>query len=257
LRALLARRPAAIDDALARPPQTNEVGRSAALASGLVVIAQETGLPLRLRELGASGGLNLRPDSYWYEQDGEGWGDADSPIRFVDLWRGGVPPFSSGAVVQDRRGCDQHPIDPTTDEGMLTLLSYVWPEPAERFTRTRDAISIARVVPAAVDRAHASAWLGEQLGTHETGTALVVLHSVVWQYFDDRTRGAIRDQLARAGARASSQSPLAWLRLEPRPGSYWPAELRLTIWDGRSPEPDDRLLATTTFHLGPIDWLAP
>ena len=43
-----------------RPCQTNEVGRAAALFGGFLLVARETSLPLRLLELGASAGLNLR-----------------------------------------------------------------------------------------------------------------------------------------------------------------------------------------------------
>ena len=43
-----------------RPVQTNEAGRSAALLGGFFTVARETGLPLRLLELGSSAGLNLR-----------------------------------------------------------------------------------------------------------------------------------------------------------------------------------------------------
>lgn len=71
---LLGESPETVQSALGGPPQTNEVGRSASLASGLQVIANETHLPIRLREIGSSGGLNLRLDSYWYEQDGTGGG---------------------------------------------------------------------------------------------------------------------------------------------------------------------------------------
>jgi hypothetical protein len=71
---LLDASPEAVQGALAVTPQTNEVGRSPALASGLLVVASQTGMPIRLREIGSSGGLNLRLDSYWYERDGEGWG---------------------------------------------------------------------------------------------------------------------------------------------------------------------------------------
>ena len=41
------------------PPQTNEVGRSAALLVGFHTVASETTLPLRLLEVGTSAGLNL------------------------------------------------------------------------------------------------------------------------------------------------------------------------------------------------------
>ena len=48
-------------------------------------------------------------------------------------------------------------------------------------------------------------------------------------------------------------APVAWLRLEPTPVAYVPAELRLTVWDGREAEPADRLLATSGFHGGEPD----
>ena len=39
--------------------------------------------------------------------------------------------------------------------------------------------------------------------------------------------------------------------------NYVPAELRLTVWDGRNEEGRERMLATTGFHGGPINWLEP
>ena len=213
-------------------------------------------MPLSLREIGASGGLNLRPDSYWFEQDGQGWGDRASPVRFVGLWRGGAPPFAAGAEIADRRGCDNDPIDVSTDDGAQTLLSYVWPEPGERFARARDAIALAQRVPAVIDRADAADWLSDQLEAREDGTALVVYHSVVWQYLEERTRAELAVRLGEAGAAATPDAPLAWLRLEPHPATYAPAELRLTLWDGRTEAPGEVLLASTSFHGGPVEWLA-
>jgi hypothetical protein len=253
--ALLAEPPAEVLDALTRPPQTNEVARSAALASGMLTIARETRLPLRLREIGSSGGLNLRPDAYWYEQDGNGWGTATSPVRFVDLWPDGAPPFVPGATIIDRRGCDRDPIDASADGGALTLLSYIWPDPESRFTRARAAIEIARGMPVAIDRADAVDWLGAQLAEPARGSATVVFHSIVWQYLGDEAQAGIRAALDAAGRRATPDAPLAWLRLEPHPETYAPAQLHLTLWDGRVAEPAPRLLATTGFHGGAITWL--
>ncbi len=254
--ALLSDPPAVVLDALQRPPQTNEVGRSVALTSGFLVIAEKVGLPLALRELGSSGGLNLRPDTYWYEQDETGWGNAASGVRFVDLWDGGTPPFGHGFDVADRRGCDRDPIDATDPNGMLRLLAYVWPEPPARFRRAEAALTQARELPVTIDRADADAWVGTQLAERHPGRALVFYHSVVWQYFDAATQAAVRDQLHEAGRAATADAPLAWLRLEPSPDTYVPAELRLSLWEGRGSEPTERLLATTGFHGGPITWLA-
>jgi hypothetical protein len=52
---------------LDRPVQTNEVGRCAALLPGFLMIARETGMPLRLLEVGTSAGLTLRWDRYRVE----------------------------------------------------------------------------------------------------------------------------------------------------------------------------------------------
>jgi hypothetical protein len=245
--------PATVLDALTRPPQTNEVSRSAALGSGLFVVSDRTGLPLRLRELGASGGLNLRPDRYRYVQGTQSWGDPASGVRFEGLWDDGTPPFTAGIDVVDRLGCDQDPIDAGDPEGALTLLSYIWPEPSERFTRARAAMDIARTVPVVIDRADAATWVADHCAVPSPGTTLVVYHSVVWQYLTEATQATVRGVLAAAGTRASADAPIAWLRLEPTPDTYVPAELRLTLWDG-SPAPHEWLLATTGFHGGAIAW---
>src|SRR5689334_15213966 len=59
--------------ALASPPQTNEVARSAVLLGGFLRVAERTGLPLRIREVGSSAGLNLAWDRYAYELGPHRW----------------------------------------------------------------------------------------------------------------------------------------------------------------------------------------
>src|SRR3954454_13178149 len=105
---------------LHQAPQTNEVGRSAALMPGFVTIAAETGLPLRLLELGASAGLNLRWDRYRYELTDPPLGDPTSAVRFPGSWYdGGTRDLAKAPWPQvvDRQGCDGSPLDPTTEEG--------------------------------------------------------------------------------------------------------------------------------------------
>lgn len=229
------------------PPQTNEVGRSAALLGGFLLVARESGLSLRLLELGASAGLNLRWDRYRYESGEWGWGDPASPVRFEDVFESATPK-GRDVVVGERRGCDLAPIDPTTEDGRLTLLSYVWPDQTERIERLRGALRVAAEVPARVERADAASWLGKELGRQRRGEATVVFHSVVLGYLDEGSRRELAGILEEAGAAATAEAPMAWLALE-RAGDVF--EVRLRSWPGGH----DRLLALTEPHGPPVRWL--
>jgi hypothetical protein len=70
--------------ALAVPPQTNEVGRSAALLAGLFDLVAASGVRrIRLLELGASAGLNLLLDFYRFRGTSWHFGSVDSKVQFV------------------------------------------------------------------------------------------------------------------------------------------------------------------------------
>jgi hypothetical protein len=231
-----------------RGVQTNEVGRAAALAPGFLTVARETGLPLRILEMGTSAGLNLRWDRFRYETTEEAWGDPSSPVVLRGAWETSVPPFSVMAAVAERAGCDPNPVDPTTDEGRLTLMSYVWPDQRERFALLGGAIAVARRVPADVECASAADWLPARLAAVRPGLATVVFHSIALQYLDRSSRELALGAIADAGDRATPDAPVAWLRMEPG-GEQ--AEVRLTVWPGGA----ERLVATTGFHGRPVRWL--
>lgn len=235
---------------LERGVQTNEVGRAAALVCGFLAVAQVTGLGLRCLEIGASAGLNLRWDHFRYEAGDATWGDPASPVVLRGCYRGGTPPFDVTARVVERAGCDPHPLDPTTDDGRLTLMSYVWPDQAERLGLLHAACDVARRVPGVVDRASAPDWLGSKLAAPVTGTATVVYQSIMLQYLDQATRDRLRAVVDDAGARATAAAPFAWLRMEPG-GEQ--AEVRLTCWPGGT----ERLVATTGFHGRDVRSLDP
>lgn len=227
--------------------QTNEVGRSVALAGAILGVA-ERGLPLRVFEVGASAGLNLRWDHYRYQAGSRGFGDPASPVRFHDPWVDRCPRLEVEVEVVERRGCDLAPIDATTDEGRLTLRSFVWPDLVGRFSRLDAAIEVARRVPATVDAADAAGWVSDRLASEVPGTATVVMHSIVLQYLPLDGRRALLAGIAEAGARATRRSPLAWVRMEPgRQG----AETRCTVWPGGL----ERLLSVSTYHGPPVRWM--
>jgi hypothetical protein len=227
--------------------QTNEVGRSAVLVGGYATITHATSLPLRVLEVGASAGLNLRWDHFAYDTGRGLCGDPDSPLRFEGVWEGAVPDLPSRFDVAERAGCDRNPIDATTPEGRLTLMSYVWPDQLDRFQRLEAAIEVARRVPAVVDRADADTWVRDRLTLPLPGCATVVVHSIVLQYLPRDARARFRATIAEAGERASGAAPLAWLRMEPGGDR---AELRLTTW----PRGQERVLATAGYHGRPIWW---
>ncbi len=232
-----------------RPCQTNEVGRAAALFGGFLLVARETSLPLRLLELGASAGLNLRWDHYRYEQGDAGWGDRASPVRLVDVFPAGFPPGQRRCRVIERAGCDTLPVDPCSADGQITLLSCLWPDQRERLALLRGALEVARRVPLTIDAAGAPAWLAARLAAPARGVASVVFHSIVMQYLSAADRRRVANALAEAGSRATDDTPLAWLLMEPG-GEQ--TEVCLKLWPGGT----ERVIASAGFHGRPVRWLA-
>ena len=236
--------------ALDQPPQTNEVGRAAALIGGLLILARRFALPVRLFEIGCSGGLNLRADQYSYRYlDGQ-WGPADSSVTIDDAWRGRLPP-DVGLEIVERHGYDIAPLDATSRDGELTLLSYVWPDQSERLDRLRGAISIARRVPAALQRRDAvDAVAGLSVAA---GKLTVLWHSIMWQYLSADDQAAVRTAIDALGANARTDAPFAHLALEPQrrtPEAPVEFTVRARCWPGG----DDTVLAVCSPHGPPVTW---
>jgi hypothetical protein len=230
------------------PVQTNEVGRCNALLFGFLAIAAETEMPLRLLEAGASAGLNLRWDHFGYRADGFAWGPTDSPLQLEFELEGTPPALPAAVQIAERRGCDANPVDASTPEGRLTLLSYVWPDQPERIARMRAALTVAEKVPVTVERESAAAWTERMLAEPAPGRATVLYHSIVSQYLSDEEREAFFGHVRAAGERASSGAPLAWLRMEPVDDR---ADLELTLWPGG----ETRRLARAGYHGSPVELL--
>ena len=238
LRRLLAADPARVSALVARPLQTNEVGRCAPLLWGLLQVADATGLPLRLLEVGTSAGLLLRIDHYRYGGAGAAWGPADSPVDLDGFWAE-PPPTGTDIEVEvvERAGCDPAPVDPTTAEGLLSLRSAVWADQTRRLARLDGAVEVARRVPAEITAASVEDWLPPRLAEPRAGVATVVFHSVVEEYLDVAQRETLHETVRAAGARATAQAPVAWLRLEPISRLRRHA-LRVRLWPGEAAAAD-------------------
>jgi hypothetical protein len=230
-------------------PQTNEIGRSAALLPGFAAIAAHTGQPLATFEIGASAGLNQLWPHFRYELGDLRWGDAASPVTIRAEWRGAAPALQACIEVAEQQACDIAPIDLDADGAALRLLSYVWPDQTERLQRLRAAIRLAQHRGLRVTTADALPWVQRALATARPGRATVVYHSVMWQYMPQATRDALRHAIEGAGARATEQAPLAWLAFEP-PNADAQMQLTLTLWPGGQP----RVLALAHPHGRWVEW---
>lgn len=248
---LLAEQPDAVREWLDRPPQTNEVGRSAAFLGGLLHLDRR--LPLRLMEIGASGGLNLFCDRYGYiPERGLPVGPADPAAPVLrGAWTGrSLEPWPEMRVVE-RRGCDPRPVDIVTTEGRLALTAYVWPDQPARHERLRAALAVARRTPVKVERASAKDFVDDL--ALQPGTTTVLLHSVVWQYLSAPEQAQVSARLEALGAQAGADQPLAHLRAEPwrrTPGADRDFWVRLRAWPGG----EDRALGLMAPHGPPVAW---
>lgn len=225
-------------DWVQRPPQTNEVGRSAPLAAAARVVVARTGLPLALFELGASAGLNLLFDRH---------AAPGSPVDLRPVWTGEGPPDVPLPVLT-RRGVDLTPLSPVTDA--LRLTACVWPDQAARLARLRAALAVAASDPPQVDRGDAGNWLAARLAEPvPAGVVRFVFHTIAFQYFPPATQDRVRATIEAAGGRATDTRPLAHVALEAdaTPGS---AALTLRLWPGGAV----RNLARAGFHGEWIDW---
>ena len=239
---------AVLPELMQRPIQTNEVGRSAALLVGFLTVARDTGLPLRVLEVGASAGLNLRWDRYRFTGQAGDWGDPSSPVEITEAFTGDAPPLGVRPQVAERRGCDPRPLDPASGDTRLTLLSYTWPDQERRFTQLRSALDFAPAMPVTVEEARAVEWLEQALSEPVPGVATVVFHSVVLPYLGEQGIADLWHTLEAAAGRARPDAPLAWLSLEAGEDM---AAVRLMTWPGG----EARLLARASFHGPPVRWM--
>jgi hypothetical protein len=251
-------RRAHLQRALAGPPQTNEVQRSAALLAGLFHIAAQTQRPLALAEIGSSAGLNLWCDQHRYEAiDASAapvwtWGDPKAALRLTVEWSGGPPPAAE-LIVTQRAGCDAAPVDLQRPGEDLRLASFIWPDQSERLARLRAATAVARSCMAQhgvrVQHQRAADFVRGQLASRPEGAAWVLMHSVVWQYIPAQEQAEIVSAVHAAAQTATAAAPLAWLRFEP-PRADLRMELRCQIWPGG----EDTLLAMCHPHGNRVEW---
>ena len=239
-----------IHAALAVAPQTNEVGRSAALLAGLFDLVAASGVRrIRLLELGASAGLNLLLDQYRFRAGSWHFGPSGSKVQLVDAFAGIVHPEPFGIVA--RAGCDLNPVDAAAADGQLLLTSFVWPFDLDRHKRLAAAIEIAASHPVRVDKARASEWLPDALAVAEPDTLTVVWHSITQMYWPADELAAVETILASVGGQQALGE--VGLEFDPNGSPGAQPELRTRLW---SPDalstPRQHLIGTAHHHGVPV-----
>ena len=189
---------------LARRTQTNEVGRCAVLLPAL-----PPG-PLALVEVGASAGLCLLFERYYYEFGSRRLGPVSSAVRLRCTATGPVPLSPAVPRIVWRRGLDVRPIDLHDDDAVRWLLACVWPEHHERRQRLESAIDAARADPPVVRAGDLVDDLPAVLAEAPDDAQLVVFHSAVLSYVSPERRRAFTDVLADA----SKRRDIIWLANE-------------------------------------------
>jgi hypothetical protein len=238
--------PSRIAAMLDRTPQTNEVARSMPLTAAFLHVAAETRMPLRIFEIGASAGLNLLWDRYGYRGSTWHWGDASSALQLHNRERSGMPRHLDAAVtVNERRGCDLHPLDPRDAAHRRELLSFVWPDQLERFERLAAALRVAQSFTVPIDAAEGAAWIAAVAPV--AGSATIAMHSVITEHMTHAQRDALREAIGALGERATGDAPVAWVRMESAESGY---ETRATIWPGGG----EAHVATSDGHAQDIVW---
>ncbi len=239
------RHEAFILDWMTSAPQTNEVRRSAVLIPSAHWLANHIALPFVTSELGASAGLNMAWDKFALSTPAGRLGPDTAALTLTPDWQGDMPPAAPITVTQ-RSGVDLNPLDPHDQEQRQRLLAYLWPDQPYRAELTLAAIA-ARA--GTVDRDDAVAWLKQRLETPHPGHLHLIYHTIAWQYFpqDAQSRGTAL--IEAAGAAATEDAPLAWLRFE-ADGESPGAGITLRLWPG-----DQQIaLGRADYHGRWVNW---
>ena len=241
--------------ALRKGVQTNEPGRSTVLFGVLLWVARRYGLPVRLYEIGASAGLNLLAPQFAYRIGETTLGESLSPLVFEDPWISSPVEdpvrVAADLSVPQRRGCDLAPIDATSPDGQLTLLSYIWPDEPERVARMRAALVVAGRYRPVVDEEAADSWLERVLMPRFGRAVTVVWQSVVAQYLSRETRSRIDELAGDAGERATGENPLVYARMEPGTGPTPGFGVSVTRW----PDGESVVVGVAGDHGPPVRWI--
>ena len=200
-------RDAIIENMRTRSVQTNEVGRSAALALAFGRATQDVSDALTLFEIGPSAGLNLFIDRFHIDYTRDDMtlasiGPNESTVRLRCEVRGpNTPPLPTiGFELKARNGLDPMPIDVRSDAECRWLQACIWPGIPDRPQRLSAALDIARQSPPRLIAGDAVTDLAVSLDEIPESDHLVVFSTWALAYINADGRQAVLDTIDQRGA---------------------------------------------------------
>ena len=195
-----------------RRTQTNVVRRCTCLLPVFSLVSEESDLPLALVDVGASAGLNLNFDRYYYtyhrnQEKVANWGVEDSRIHLAAeiKGRGLFPEISPNIAVASRDGIDLDPVDLTNQDQLLWLRALIWPEHVERHQQLIDAANEFTRSDIHLHEGDAVDVLPNLISTISNEHALVVYSTITLYQFPIENRKRLTHALEEA-----SKKRLVW-----------------------------------------------
>jgi hypothetical protein len=216
-----------------RRTQTNEIGRCAVLLPAL------PDRPIAVLDVGASAGLCLLLDKFFYDYGVVQCGDSASPVQLPCRIDGVLPRLNAPNIVW-RRGLDVEPVDIHDADATRWLLACVWADHPHRRQRLAAALELARANPPLVVRGDLVDDIERVADEAPADVCLVVLQSAVFPYIPPERRAAFVTTLARM----SDGREVVWISNE-APG----LNARLKV-PALSPGPLRFIVGRTTFYRG-------
>ena len=206
----LGHREAVIEIVRSRRTQTNVVRRCTCLLPAFTLVSQESRLPLALIDLGASAGLNLNFDRYYYiyrklGKEEVNWGASSSRIHLEAELKGSrsFPPLVRDISVASRDGIELDPVDLTNVDQLLWLRSLIWPEHVERHQQLVDAAEELANSDIRLHEGDATEVLPDLMSSIPHSHALVVYSTIALYQFPKESRRRLKHALMTASEKTT------------------------------------------------------
>jgi hypothetical protein len=243
--------------------QTTYAERCVNLVAPMAWVADRTGEPLHLIEIGCSAGVLLTFDKYAYEFEGRGRiGAADAPLTLPGRIVGRAP--LRIPRIASRTGLDIHPVDARQEAERRWLIALTFPEWRAERARLAAALDTVAASDIRMIAGNALTTLPGALADTPPGP-LAIFHSACLYYWDAESKAALDALLMKASREReiyrvgleASEAFNAWHKGrsgEAPAGEKAPPSGEITVVRYRDGTMDSRIVARNSVHEA-IEWL--